>query len=65
MFEFLTFEIWIFQTTSNGETTKTKDADLKKLYNFVVDNFFYSKSSSWEYLCLNLQHLKCKIFKRT
>jgi hypothetical protein len=28
-FEFLTFEIWIFQTTSYGETTKMKVVDLK------------------------------------
>jgi hypothetical protein len=40
MFEYLKFEIRIFQTTSDGETTKTKAVDLKKLYNFVVDNFF-------------------------
>jgi hypothetical protein len=26
--------------TSNGETTKTKVVDLKKLCNFVVENFF-------------------------
>jgi hypothetical protein len=30
-FEFLTFEIKILQTTSDGETTKTKVVDLKKL----------------------------------
>ena len=40
MFEFLTFEIWIFQMTSDGETTKTKVIDLKKLNNFAVDNIF-------------------------
>jgi len=39
---FLTFEIRIFQTTSDGEMTKTKFVDLKKLLNFVVDNFFFS-----------------------
>ena len=31
MFEFLTFEIQIFQTTSDGEKTKTEVVDLKKL----------------------------------
>jgi hypothetical protein len=40
MFEFLTLEIQFFQTTSDGETTKTKVVDFEKLYNFVVDNFF-------------------------
>jgi hypothetical protein len=40
MFGFLKFEILIFKMTSNRETTKTKDVDLKKLYNFVADNFF-------------------------
>ena len=37
---FLTFEIQIFQKTSDGEMTKTKFVDLEKLLNFVVDNFF-------------------------
>jgi hypothetical protein len=45
MFEFLKFEIWIFQTISDGETTKTKNVDLDKLCNFIVDNFFI-----WNYL---------------
>jgi hypothetical protein len=27
---FLKFEIWIFQTTSDGETAKTKVVDLEK-----------------------------------
>ena len=40
IFEFLTFEIWIFQTTSDGETTKMKVVDHEKLWNFVADNFF-------------------------
>jgi hypothetical protein len=40
MFEVHTFEIQILQMTSDGETSKTKVADLKKLCNFVVDNFF-------------------------
>jgi hypothetical protein len=39
MFKFLKFEIWIFQTTLDGETTKMKVIDLEKLCNFVVDNF--------------------------
>jgi hypothetical protein len=33
-------EIWIFQTTSDEEITKTKVADLEELYKLVVDNFF-------------------------
>ena len=40
MLEVLTFEIWILQTTSDGETNKKKVVDLKKLYNFEIDNFF-------------------------
>jgi len=39
MFEFLKFEIWIFQTTLDGETTKIKVVYPKRLYNFVVGNF--------------------------
>jgi len=41
MFEFLMLEIRFFETTSDGETTKTKVVDLVKLYNFV-GNFFIS-----------------------
>ena len=41
MFEVLTFEIRIFQMTSNGETTKMKVVHLEKLYNFIVDNFLF------------------------
>jgi hypothetical protein len=37
-FKFVTFEIRIFQTISDGETTKTKVIDLEKSYNFVIDN---------------------------
>jgi hypothetical protein len=37
---FLTFEFRILQTISDGETTKTKVADLKRLWNFVVDKIF-------------------------
>ena len=40
MFEFQNFKIRIFQTTSDGKTTKTKVVGLEKLWNFVVDNFF-------------------------
>jgi hypothetical protein len=29
-----------FQTTSEGETPKMKVGDLKKLWNFVIYNFF-------------------------
>jgi hypothetical protein len=39
MFEFLTFEIQIFQTTLNGYMTKTKVVDLKMLYCFVTSSF--------------------------
>jgi hypothetical protein len=38
-FEFHTFEIQKFQTTSDRETTKTK-VYLETLLNFVADNFF-------------------------
>jgi hypothetical protein len=34
------FKIQIYQTTSNGKTTKTKVVDLNENYNFVVDDFF-------------------------
>jgi hypothetical protein len=40
-FEFLTFEIQVFRTISDGETTKIKVVDLKKLYNFVANNFSF------------------------
>jgi hypothetical protein len=40
-FEFLTFKIRIFETTSDGETTKIKGVDHETLYNFVVDNFSF------------------------
>ena len=38
-FKYLKFEIWIFQTIFDGETTKMKVVDLEKLWNFVVDTF--------------------------
>jgi hypothetical protein len=39
MFEFIKFEIWMFRMTLDGETTKIKVVDPKRLYNFVADNF--------------------------
>jgi hypothetical protein len=36
---------WVLQTISDNKTTKIKVADLEKLRNFIVDNFFYLKSS--------------------
>ena len=44
---FLKFKIWIFQTASDGETSKTKVVDLEKLCNFVVENFLI-----WDHLLL-------------
>ena len=41
MSEFKKFKIRIFQTTSDGKTTKTKVVGLEKLWNFVVDNFLF------------------------
>jgi hypothetical protein len=40
MFEFLTFEIHFFHTTSDEEMTKTKVIDLDDIDNFVVENYF-------------------------
>jgi len=37
MFEFFIFEIWNFQTISNGETNKTKVIDLHYINNFVIE----------------------------
>jgi hypothetical protein len=37
---FWNLKIWICQTTSNGETLNMKVVDTKKLWNFVVYNFF-------------------------
>jgi hypothetical protein len=34
-------KIWIFQTTSNGETLNMKVVDPKKLWNFVVYTFLF------------------------
>jgi hypothetical protein len=39
MFEFLKFEIQNFQTTSDGEATKTKVVVLDDIYNFAVKTF--------------------------
>jgi hypothetical protein len=36
----LNFKIQNFQTTKDGKPTKIKVIDLKKLFKFVVDNFF-------------------------
>jgi len=41
MFEFSIFEIQNFQTTLDGEMTKTKVLDIENLCNFVVDNFSF------------------------
>ena len=59
LFEFLTFEIWIFQMISGGEITKTKIVDLEKLNNFVIHNFFIHKKYVWSF-----SHLKFEFFKR-
>jgi len=39
-FGFLTSEIQNFEMSLDGETTKTKVVDPKKVYNFVVDDIF-------------------------
>jgi hypothetical protein len=39
-FEFVKFKMQILQTTSNRKDIKIKVVELKKLINFVVDNFF-------------------------
>lgn len=41
LFEFFIFEIQIFQTTLNGEITKTKVVVLNNVYNFVVEKLFF------------------------
>jgi hypothetical protein len=38
MFEFLTFEIYFFQTILKGEMTKIKAIDLETFHNVIVDN---------------------------
>jgi hypothetical protein len=40
IFEFLKFKIQILKTTSDGKTINMKVVDLKKLWNFVVDDVF-------------------------
>jgi hypothetical protein len=52
----LTFEIWFFQTTLDGETTKTKVVDLKMLCNFIVDNFFIGNLLSKENIMAEFPH---------
>jgi hypothetical protein len=39
IFESLKFETQILLTTLNGETLKNESCNLRKLWNFVVDNF--------------------------
>jgi len=44
----------------DGEVHKTKVLDLKKLYNFVVDNFFIwnylsNKNYIWNFLTFDIQ----------
>ena len=53
MLEFLIFEIWIFQTTLDGETTKIKVVDLKKLYKFIVNDFLIWVCIETQTLILN------------
>jgi hypothetical protein len=63
-FEFLTSEILIFQTTLDVETTKTKVIDLKKLYNFVIDNFFiWNNLFKKKYVSI-FSHLKFENFEQ-
>ena len=64
MFEFQNFKIRIFQTTSDGKTTKTKVVGLEKLWNFVVDNFFIWNHLVMQKLCLNFKILKFEFFKQ-
>ena len=51
--------------TSNGEIPKTKVVDLKKLYNFAVDNFFHLKSSIQGKLWLNFFTFEIQIPQST
>lgn len=41
LFEFVTFENQTFQTTSYGDTTKTKLIDLVEIYKLAVHNFIF------------------------
>jgi len=59
---FLKFKIHFFQTTSDGETPKTKVVDLENLCNFVVVDVF-----NWNHLFMEnyswiSSHLKFKFF---
>jgi len=56
-FEFLSFEIQIFQTTSDGEMNKTKVVDLKK-------STFLLKSCIQRKLRLNFLNLKFNFLKQ-
>jgi hypothetical protein len=42
--------------------TKTKVVDLNEIYNFVVDNFFYSKSSTIANFYLKFSYFEIQIF---
>ena len=64
MFEFLKFEIWIFQTTLDGETTKIKVVYPKRLYNFVVGNFLiWNHLVKKNYVWIS-KKIKFEFFKR-
>jgi len=52
-----------FQTTLDGEITKTKVVNPENLFNFVVDNFFYLKSSIQGRS--DFSNLKLNFFKTT
>jgi hypothetical protein len=40
MFQFIQFEIWIFQTIFDDEMIKINFLDIEKLWNVVVRNFW-------------------------
>jgi hypothetical protein len=51
----LNFKIWIFQTTSDGKTTKIKVVGLEMLWNFIIDNFLIWDHLVIEKICLKFQ----------
>ena len=51
--------------TSDGETTKIKVVDLKKLYSFVTDNFFIWNHLSLENYVLNFLTFDIQFFQTT
>jgi hypothetical protein len=57
-------KIWIFQTTSNGETNQIKVVAIENLWNFVVYNFFIWNHIDYEKQSLNVSNLKFKFCKR-